>query len=61
MEINNEGEIMFVDMTPVIKSDTFVNDDYKYAVISNMGSYVEPKNKERLKERAKERLALNSK
>lgn len=57
MAVKNEGEIMVVDMTPVIKSDTFVNDDYECAVLTNIGCYVEPKNKVRLRERAKERLA----
>ena len=61
MAIRNEGDIAFVDISPVIKSDTFVNDDYKSAVLTNIGSYVEPKNKARLRERAKERLALNNK
>lgn len=61
MLTRNEKEIKFFDMTPEIKSDTFVNDDYRGAVLSNIGCYVASKNKVKLKERAKERLVRNNK
>lgn len=46
------------DITPIIKTDTFVNDDYRSGVLTNIGAYVEPNNKWALIERVKERLAM---
>lgn len=59
MIAKNEREMEYIDMTPDIKSDTFVNDDYKGVVLSNAGCYIESKNKIMLRERIEERLSLN--
>ncbi len=61
MLTRNEKEIKYVDMTPDVKSDTFVNDDYRGAILSNIGCYVASKHKLRLRERAKERLVQDNK
>lgn len=57
MVVRNEEEVKYIDMTPIIKTDTFVNEDYRGATISNIGRYLESPNVEEFKKRAHERIA----
>lgn len=61
MVVRDETEIEYVDMTPVIKTDTFVNEPYKEATISNIGRFLElePNQKDgAFRKRAEERLGF---
>ncbi len=46
-----------IDITPILKSDVFVNEDYKMTVINNIGRYFGAKDKQALREKAKRVLA----
>lgn len=39
-----KDKIEIHDTTPIVKTDTFVNDDYRGAVLTNLGCYVKSKN-----------------
>lgn len=58
MVIRNEKEVKYIDMTPDVKTDTFVNEDYREATISNIGRYLESPDIDEFQRRAKERMAL---
>lgn len=58
MVIRNEEEVKYIDMTPDVKTDTFVNEDYREGTISNIGRYLESPDIEGFKKRARERMAL---
>lgn len=58
MVVCNEKELQFVGINPEIKSDTFVNEDYKEARVSDIGRYIAPPNKHEIIEEARKRLAL---
>lgn len=45
-------------ITPIVKTDTFVNEDYKEATISNIGRYLESPDIEQFKKEAKKRLVM---
>lgn len=52
----NEKNIEYIDMTPIVKSDIFVNEDYRGAILTNIGAFLQLKNKQQLKKIAKERI-----
>lgn len=54
-----KNNIKIIDMTPIIKTDVFVNDDYQTAILTNIGCYLKYKHSDILRKRAKE--LLNSK
>lgn len=58
MVIRNEEEVKYIDMTPDVKTDTFVNEDYREATISNIGRYLESPDINEFQRRVKERIAL---
>lgn len=62
MVVRDETEIEYVDMTSVVKTDSFVNEDYDEATISDIGRFLELESlnqkEEKFKERAKKRLGF---
>lgn len=51
-------KVKYFDITPIVKTDTFVNEDYKEATISNIGRYLESPNIEQFQKEAKKRLVI---
>lgn len=60
MLINNDSGVKFIDKTPVLKSDTFVSEEYQVAVIDNIEMYLEADNRSQLIDNAEKELeAIN--
>lgn len=54
-----EKQIKYIDMTPDVKTDTFVNDSYHGAVVHDIGHYLESPDVEGFKKKVAERLNIN--
>lgn len=54
--MKEENKNKIIKMNSYIIENTFVNDDFKYAVLNNIGDYLEFKDKEKVMQEAEQAL-----